>query len=213
MEVTSKASYDQPKTGYVKAVCLKAADGRYAFSEYNGKKRWSRRVFLIFEIEEKITRGEEKYIGKNKIVTKEYTLSSSPDSLLRQDLEHWRGSKFGERLNPNGTITLMTKKLNPKTKKYEDVVFQIEELQGKNCVLKLEDIGKNKSYIAITEICQLKKDEKPIERENPLGYLPDGLARKIEERPITNPDELVEPINNHDDLYLGESEDEYEVPF
>ncbi|MCZ9888947.1 hypothetical protein [Brachyspira hyodysenteriae] len=45
MQVTSKASYEQPKTGYIKAKCLSVVDGRYDKAVYNGIVKWTRRVF------------------------------------------------------------------------------------------------------------------------------------------------------------------------
>ena len=212
MQVTSKASYEQPKTGYIKAKCLSAIDGRYDRVSYNGNERWTRKLFLIFEIDQKITRGEAKYIGKNMIVVKEFTASASPDSNFRRMIENWRKQRFGEKLDTNGNITLMTKRLNSKTKKYEEVPFQIEYLNGIDCLLKLEDIGKSKSYITVTEILKLPKNETPIQNENCIGYVPDNLARKIALRPEVNPDELSEPIRGYADGYLGEEDDE-EVPF
>ena len=124
MEVTSKAGYEQPKVGLVKAVCLSVVDGRYDYSDYKGIKYWSRRVFLVFEINQKITRGEVRFIGKNMVISKEYTLSSSPDSRFRKDLEHWRGVRFGERVNNDGTVTLMTKKINNETGQVEETEFK-----------------------------------------------------------------------------------------
>lgn len=212
MQVTSKASYEQPKTGYIKAKCLSAIDGRYDRVSYNGNERWTRKLFLIFEIDQKITRGEAKYIGKNMIVVKEFTASASPDSNFRRMIENWRKQRFGEKLDTNGNITLMTKRLNSKTKKYEEVPFQIEYLNGIDCLLKLEDIGKSKSYITVTEILKLPKNETPIQNENCIGYVPDNLARKIALRPEVNPDELSQPIRGYPDGYLGEEDDD-EVPF
>lgn len=211
MEVTSKAGYEQPKVGLIKAVCLSVVDGRYDCSDYKGIKYWSRRVFLVFEINQKITRGEVQFIGKNMVISKEYTLSSSPDSRFRKDLEHWRGVRFGERVNNDGTVTLMTKKINNETGQVEETEFKTESLEGIHCMLKLEDIGKEKSYVAITEIYKLPKGKSGMIRENNIGYLPDGLARKIALRPEVNPDELSE-IRGYSDGYLGEEDDE-EVPF
>lgn len=211
MDITSKAGYEQPKVGLVKAVCLSVADGRYACSNYKGIKYWSRKVFLVFEINQKITKGEAQFIGKNMVISKEYTLSSSSDSILRKDLERWRGVRFGERLNDNGTVTLMTKKMNDETGQVEETEFKTESLEGIHCMLKLEDIGKEKSYIAITEIYKLPKGKSGMIRENNIGYVPDGLARKIALRPEVNPDELSE-LRGYSDAYLGEEDDE-EVPF
>lgn len=210
MQIKSKASYEQPKTGYVKAKCLSVVDGRYDKAVYNGIEKWTRRVFLIFEINQKVTRGE--YIGKNMIFPKEFTLSASPDSILRKMLENWRKQRFGEQIDPQGNIILMTKKKNEETGKIEEVPFEIESLQGLDCLLKFENVGKDKSYITITEIFKLPRNETPIENENCLGYLPDSLARKIALRPEVNPDELSEPIRGYTDAYLGE-DDEEEVPF
>ncbi|OEJ15428.1 hypothetical protein BFL38_14150 [Brachyspira hampsonii] len=210
MEVTSNVSFEYPKEGYVKAVCLNASDGRYDKNEFNGRIRWTRRIFLIFEIDQKYTRGE--YKGKNMIIHKEFVLSSSANSEFRKTLENWRKCKFGERYNENGTMTLMTKKKNNETGQIEEVKFRTESLCGANCILKLTNIGTDKTFIAITEISKLPKNEDPIIRENNIGYLPDYLAIKIALRPEVNPDELSEPIRGYADGYLGEEDDE-EVPF
>lgn len=212
MQVTSKASYEQPKTGYVKAKCLSVVDGRYDKAVYNGIVKWTRRVFLIFEINQKVTRGEEKYIGRNMIFPKEFTLSASPDSILRKMLEGCRGKRFGEKVDSQGNIILMTKKKNEETGQIEEVPFEMESLQGLDCILLFENVGKDKSYITITKILQLPKTETPIQNENCLGYLPDNLARKIALRSEVNPDELSQPIRGYPDGYLGEEDDD-EVPF
>lgn len=211
MQVMSKASYEQPQTGYVKAKCLSVVDGRYDKAVYNNIEKWTRRVFLIFEINQKVTRGEEKYIGKNMIFPKEFTPSASPDSIFRRMLEECRGKRFGEKLDSEGNIVLMTKKKNEETGKIEEVPFEIESLQGLDCILLFENVGKDKSYITITKILQLPRNEIPIQNENCLGYLPDYLARKIALRPEVNPDELSQPIRGYSDGYLGEDDDE--VPF
>ncbi|HJH54784.1 hypothetical protein [Brachyspira hyodysenteriae] len=212
MQVKSKASYEQPKTGYVKAKCLSVVDGRYDKAVYNGIEKWTRRVFLIFEINQKVTRGEEKYIGRNMIFPKEFTLSASPESILRKMLEGCRGKIFGEKVDSQGNIILMTKKKNEETGQIEEVPFEMESLQGLDCILLFENVGKDKSYITITKILQLPKTETPIQNENCLGYLPDNLARKIALRPEVNPDDLSQPIRGYPDGYLGEEDDD-EVPF
>ena len=66
-------------------------------------------------------------------------------------------------------------------------------------------------YYTFTKIYKLPKGKSGMIRENNIGYLPDGLARKIALRPEVNPDELSE-IRGYSDGYLGEEDDE-EVPF
>ena len=210
MNVTSNASIEYPKEGFVKAVCLNAVDGRYDKTEFKGKAKWTKRIFLIFEIDQKYTRGE--YKGQNMIIHREFVLSSSSNSELRKTLENWRKCRFGERYNDNGTMTLMTKKKNEETGQMEEVEFKTESLCGANCILKLTNIGTDKTFIAITEISKLPRNEEPIIRENNIGYYPDYLARKIALRPEVNPNELSEPIRGYDYACLGEDNDE-EVPF
>ncbi|MCZ9888948.1 hypothetical protein [Brachyspira hyodysenteriae] len=44
------------------------------------------------------------------IFPKEFTLSASPESILRKMLEGCRGKRFGEKVDSQGNIILMTKR-------------------------------------------------------------------------------------------------------
>ena len=109
-------------------------------------------------------------------------------------------------------IWAITKSKHNRIIRKTETEFKTESLCGANCILKLTNIGTDKTFIAITEISKLPRNEEPIIRENNIGYYPDYLARKIALRPEVNPDELSQPIRGYSDGYLGEEDDD-EVPF
>lgn len=144
------------------------------------------------------------------VIAKEYTFAVGERANLRIDLESWRGKKFEERKNADGTITLLTEK-----KQNEQIIkipFEVDMLIGANCILYLEDVGKSKSFIKPTKVMKFDSKYTPVKREYDINYIPDWLAKKIEERPLSNPDIQQTQTDNAVNNEAVVIEDE-EVPF
>lgn len=144
------------------------------------------------------------------VIAKEYTFAVGERANLRIDLESWRGKKFEERKNADGTVSLLTEK-----KQNEQIIkkpFAVDMLIGANCILYLEDVGKNKIFIKPTKIMKFDDKYPVVNREHDNNYIPDWLARIIEMRPLSNPDIQQTQTNNvvNDDSTGFEEE---EVPF
>ena len=85
-------------------------------------------------------------------------------------------------------------------------------LIGANCILYLEDVGKNKPFIKPTKVMKFDSKYTPVKREYNIDYIPDWLAKKIEERPLSNPDIQQAQTDNAVNDNNTVIEDE-EVPF
>ena len=195
-EMTGKATsdFELPNTGIVSAVCINVVDGRYTKNTYMGQdKGWARKIWILWEIEQRITKGQ--FAGQHMVISKEYTFAVGEKANLRKDVEGWRGKKFEERKNADGTISLLTeKKQNGKIVK---IPFAVDMLINANCLLYLEDVGKTKSFIKPTKIMRFEGNNHiAVKREITPNYVPDWLQKIIQERPITNPDLNNQGNNN-----------------
>lgn len=210
-EMTGKTTsdFEQPQTGMVPAVCINVVDGKYVKTTYMGQdKGYQRKIFILWEIAQRIKEGQ--FAGQHMVITKEYTFAVGEKANLRIDLESWRGKKFEERKNADGTVSLLTEKKD--NGKIVKVAFAVDMLIGANCILYLEDVGKNKPFIKPTKVMKFDSKYTPVKREYDINYIPDWLAKKIEERPLSNPDiQQTETNNVVNDNSTG-FEDE-EVPF
>lgn len=210
-EMTGKTTsdFEQPQTGMVSAVCINVTDGRYVKTTYMGQdKGYQRKIFILWEIAQRIKEGQ--FAGQHMVIAKEYTFAVGERANLRIDLESWRGKKFEERKNANGTITLLTEK-----KQNEQIIkipFEVDTLIGANCILYLEDVGKNRPFVKPTKIMKFDDKYPVVNREYDNNYIPDWLARIIEARPLTNPD--IQQTQTNDEVNNDSTviEDE-EVPF
>ena len=195
-EMTGKATgdFEQPNTGIVSAVCINVVDGRYTKNTYMGQdKGWVRKIWILWEIEQRITKG--LLAGQHMVISKEYTFAVGEKANLRKDLEGWRGKKFEERKNADGTISLLTEK--KQDGKIVKIPFAVDLLINANCLLYLEDVGKTKSFIKPTKIMRFEGNNHiAVKREITPNYVPDWLQKIIQERPITNP-ELNNQGNNN----------------
>lgn len=210
-EMTGKTTsdFEQPQTGMVSAVCINVVDGRYVKTTYMGQdKGYQRKIFILWEIAQKIKEGQ--FAGQHMVIAKEYTFAVGDKANLRIDLESWRGKKFEERKNADGTVSLLTEKKD--NGKIVKVPFAVDMLIDANCILYLEDVGKSRPFIKPTKVMKFDSKYTPVKREYDINYIPNWLAKKIEERPLSNPDIQQTQTNNvvNDDSTGFEEE---EVPF
>lgn len=210
-EMTGKTTsdFEQPQTGMVPAVCINVVDGRYVKTTYMGQdKGYQRKIFILWEIAQRIKEGQ--FAGQHMVIVKEYTFAVGDKANLRIDLESWRGKKFEERKNADGTVSLLTEKKD--NGKIVKVAFAVDMLIGANCILYLEDVGKSRPFIKPTKVMKFDDKYPVVNREYNNNYIPDWLARKIEERPLSNPDIQQTQTNNEVNDDSKGFEDE-EVPF
>lgn len=176
-EMTGKTTsdFEQPQTGMVSAVCINVADGRYVKTTYMGQdKGYQRKIFILWEIAQRIKEGQ--FAGQHMVIAKEYTFAVGERANLRIDLESWRGKKFEERKNADGTVSLLTEK-----KQNEQIIkipFAVDMLIGANCILYLEDVGKSRPFIKPTKVMKFDSKYTPVKREYDNNYIPDWLAKK-----------------------------------
>ena len=71
------------------ASCFQVIDLGTQTDSYEGRETTRRKVWLGFEVA-----GETMSDGRNFVIGKEYTFSSSPKSTFRKHLEAWRGAPF-----------------------------------------------------------------------------------------------------------------------
>lgn len=210
-EMTGKTTndFEQPQTGMVSAVCINVVDGRYAKTTYMGQdKGYQRKIFILWEIAQRIKEGQ--FAGQHMVIAKEYTFAVGDKANLRIDLESWRGKKFEERKNADGTVSLLTEKND--NGKIVKVAFAVDMLIGANCILYLEDVGKSRPFIKPTKVMKFDSKYTPVKREYDNNYIPDWLAKKIEERPLSNPNIQQTQTDNAVNDNSTVIEDE-EVPF
>lgn len=216
-EMTGKATsnYEQPNTGIVSAVCINVIDGRYVKNTYMGQdKGWVRKIWILWEIEQRITQGEQA--GQHMVIAKEYTFAVGEKANLRKDLEGWRGRKFEERKNADGTISLLTEK--KQDGKIVKIPFAVDMLINANCLLYLENVGKTKDFITPTKIMKFEgNNHLVVNREITPNYIPNWLLEKIQERPMQNP-----ALNNQSNNNVSQNTnvnntvdtmDEEDIPF
>ena len=210
-EMTGKTTsdFEQPQTGMVSAVCINVVDGRYVKTTYMGQdKGYQRKIFILWEIAQRIKEGQ--FAGQHMVITKEYTFAVGEKANLRIDLESWRGKKFEERKNADGTVSLLTEKKD--NGKIVKVPFAVDMLIDANCILYLEDVGKSRPFIKPTKVMKFDSKYTPVKREYDINYIPNWLAKKIEERPLSNPDiQQTQTDNVVSDDSTGFEEEE--VPF
>jgi hypothetical protein len=71
------------------ATCFQVIDFGTQTDSYEGRETVRRKVWLGFEVP-----SEQMSDGRNFVIGKEYTFSSSPKSTFRKHLEAWRGTPF-----------------------------------------------------------------------------------------------------------------------
>lgn len=94
-----------PESGTTQAVCCAVWDLGNQLSTFkndDGSDKYQHKIYIAWEIAEKINEPESEYHGKPYMLKKKYTLSLGEKANLRHDLESWRGKPFTEAELKNG---------------------------------------------------------------------------------------------------------------
>lgn len=190
---TAKQTIDPAPIGNHIARCISVIDLGTQSYEYGGKTNTSRKIRISWELpnEQKIFKEENGM--QPYVLSKEYSLTLSKKSKLRNDLESWRGKPFTE---------------------IELKGFDILNLLGKCCLLNV--IHNEKEYAEITAITPIPKGTNVPEKINDLikfvisefdekvfNGLPEFLKTKIIASPEYN------ALKNPDQLHTENDEGEY----
>lgn len=178
------------------AVCYRVIDLGTQKTEWQGQAKIQHKILVGWEIPEELMED-----GRPFSVSKKYTFSSHEKSVLRKDLESWRGQPFQDSdFGPGG--------------------FDIKNLLGKACMLNVIHESKNgTTYANIASIARLPKTVTAPQMKNPIVYftldkpdwtiydtLSQGLRDQISKSPeyseARNPSAYNQSIgvNNFDDL-------------
>lgn len=86
---TAGKAFTPAPSGVHQGVCCDVVDLGMVTTEWEGKKRTSHKVYLVWQI------GEvNQETGKRFTVRKRYTVSLHEKAALRKDLQSWRGRPF-----------------------------------------------------------------------------------------------------------------------
>ena len=172
MSLVAKAggsNFEPVSEGIHMAVCVGVIDLGEQYSKmYDNTQH---RVLLSFEVQDESTNidGEEK----NRLISKEYTVSLGDKATLRKDLEAWRGKKFTDE---------------------ELQGFDLKKILGKPCQVQVLHTDKQgKKYANISSIVSVPKGmqtQKPqteltcfdfddTDFEEKLSKLPEWVRAKI----------------------------------
>ena len=86
-----KADFEMCPAGAHLAVCYQVIDLGTQLTNYQGKEKQQRKVFIGWELPNELMED-----GRPFVVGKRYTFSSYERATLRMHLESWRGSKFSD---------------------------------------------------------------------------------------------------------------------
>ena len=115
MKMPTPASEFKPlSAGSHIATCFQVIDFGTQEDTYEGRTNVRRKVWLGFEVP-----GEQMSDGRNFVIGKEYSFSSSTKSTFRKHLEAWRGAPF-------------------KDSDFGDGGFDVKNLIGVGCMLSVQ---------------------------------------------------------------------------
>lgn len=136
---SGKGDFENPEPGSYSAVCVRVVDLGQQESEYLGEKKVAHKVWIAWEIEEKMSDG------KPFMVSKFYTASLNEKATLRKHLEAWRGVAFtAEELSG----------------------FDLKNILGKPCMVVIVKTEKGK--IKVDSVSKLSKSMGILTPVNPL---------------------------------------------
>ena len=142
-----KGKFETAPEGTCVGVCYRVLDLGTQQSEYQGEKKYARKVMLSWELPEELMAD-----GRPFSIHQSYTLSMHEKATLRKHLESWRGRKFDQtEFGPNG--------------------FSLTKLLGAGCLLTITHAQKGENtYANITGVAKLMKDMKAPQSANPHIY-------------------------------------------
>jgi hypothetical protein len=170
MKFTSNSSsktFENPEAGTYPAVCIRLIDMGTQESTWQGEKKASHKVKLVFELAELMSDG------RPFIAMRDFTVSMHEKSSLRQFLAGWRGRDFSDE---------------------ELKGFEAKKLIGQGCLLSLVQNGE---YININTASKLPKGMSAPSPVNPLVYFSleefdkrtfDSLSDKLKEKIAQSPE-------------------------
>lgn len=131
--------YERCPIGMQPAVCCGIIDVGTHDVIYNGQTKKQHQVVFLFELEAKMTQGENA--GKPFMRSKKYTLSLHEKSSLSKDLESWLSRKMNDEQRKNG--------------------IDLEKFYGRNCTLNIvESEYQKKTYVNVNTILPPMPDKK-----------------------------------------------------
>lgn len=87
--VTSGKSWKPAPAGVHQGICCDVIDKGMVTEEYEGRKRTTHKVVIVWQINESDPETHLRYT-----VSKRYTVSQHEKATLRKDLQSWRGRPF-----------------------------------------------------------------------------------------------------------------------
>jgi hypothetical protein len=159
--------FENPPPGSYGAVCIKVIDQGTQEVIWEGDKKMQRKVFIQWELDEKMTDGRPFVTGRK------FTVSLHEKATLRAFLKGWRGRDFTDA---------------------ELEGFDPRKLIGAPCMLSLVQSG---DYVNIASASKLPKGMTPLAPVNPTVYFSleefnkevfDGLSNKMKEDIFKSPE-------------------------
>ncbi len=165
-------NFEPVSQGLHQAVCYALYDLGTQFQEKFGKL--IHKVLIGWEIPEERIEIEKDGVKKNlpRAISKEYTLSLHEKSILRKELESFRGKPFSEA---------------------ELEGFDLTKIIGANCMLQILHKTKDgKTYANVANVVQLPKGMTKKVRENPAQYF--SFEEHQDNIPDNTPDWIKDKI-------------------
>ena len=152
-----------PTPGLHHAVCSKAFDLGLQAESYNGESSTRHKALVVWEIDELIDDENSEYNGKRLLVHREYTLSLTEKSRLREHLESWRGKEFSDKELADG--------------------FDITKLLGVQCQLMVmtKTSKAGNQYAVVQSVAPAGKTPPLMNPELPDDWCPEWIKKKIAE--------------------------------
>lgn len=152
-------------TGMAQAVVVDVIDLGLVESTFNGEKKTSHKIDVVFQVDERRDDGERFLIKKR------YTLSFHPKATLRKDVETWRGKPFSdEELEQMGG-------------------FEVNDLIGWQGLVNVvhNNVG-DKTYANITAITPLMKGMAKLEAEPYVRRAPKAQTTPVDDTETVDDD-------------------------
>ena len=147
-------NFVQVPAGMHLAMCYRIIDLGTQKTEYMGQSKLSPKVMFQFEVHTENEDGEPVLTqdGKPLSISKQYTLSLSDKSILRRDLQSWRGREFTQE---------------------ELSAFELENVLGQWCMVNVVHSSKNdKTYANVDSIV-------PVPASIKKNGLPEGVNKPV----------------------------------